>query len=389
MSRGAAEEARPVVIVGSGLAGYTVAREFRKLDTATPLVIVTRDAGDFYSKPMLSNALAQGKGPTQLVHTECATMAAQLAATILAETIVTAIDPVARNLTTSRGEIVYRDLLLAVGADPIRLPIEGDGAGDVLSINDLDDYTVFRARLEGKRSVVIIGAGLIGCEFANDLVGHGYQVALVDLADQPLGQLVSPKLGTALQKRFADIGVDWRLGRSVQRIDRTGSGLRLTLSDDMVLTADLVLSAIGLRPRLQLAQTAGLATARGIHVDRHLQTSAARVYALGDCAEVDGLVLPFVLPIMHAARALAKTLAGQPTPVSYPAMPVVVKTPAYPMVLAPPAVGGARAWAETVAVDGVRALLHGPAGDLLGFVLGGTAVAEKQALTRQLPPLLA
>lgn len=389
MTGGADEAARPVVIVGSGLAGYTVAREFRKLDTATPLVIVTRDRGDFYSKPMLSNALAQGKGAAQLVNADRAGMASQLNAAIHADTVVTAIDPAAPKLTTSQGDIAYRDLVLAVGADPIRLPIEGDGAADVLSINDLTDYAVFRARLEGRRSVLIIGAGLIGCEFANDLFGQGYAVTLVDLADQPLGRLVTPGLGTALRTAFAAAGVDWRLGRSVQRIDRAGSGFRITLSDGEGLTADLVLSAIGLRPRLELAQGAGLATGRGIRVDRRLQTGMTHVYALGDCAEVEGLVLPFVMPIMHAARALAKTLAGQPTAVRYPAMPVVVKTPAYPVVVAPPAPGATGAWTETVTAGGVRALFHGPGGEPLGFALGGGAVAEKQALTPQLPPVLA
>lgn len=391
MTGAAGEMERPVVIVGSGLAGYTVAREFRKLDTATPLVIVTRDGGDSYSKPMLSNALAQGKDAAQLVNADRARMASQLNATIHADTAVTGIDPAASRLRlmSSQSDLAYRDLVLAVGADPIRLPIEGDGAADVLSINDLADYAVFRARLDGQRSVLILGAGLIGCEFANDLFSRGYRVALVDMADQALGRLVTPGLGTALRTAFASAGADWRLGRSVRRIDRADSGFRVTLSDGETLAADLVLSAIGLRPRLELAQAAGLATGRGIRVNRHLQTSVEHIYALGDCAEVDGLVLPFVMPIMHAARALAKTLAGQPATVSYPAMPVVVKTPAYPVVVAPPAAGAAGAWTETATADGARALFHGPGGELLGFALGGAATAEKQALTPQLPPVLA
>ena len=111
----------------------------------------------------------------------------------------------------------------------------------------------------------------------------------------------------------------------------------MTLSDHRVLSVDAVLSSVGLRPRTGLAERAGIAVKRGIVVDRYLATNAPDVYALGDCAEVEGLVLPFVMPIMHAARALAKTLCGEPTRLTYPAMPIVVKTTAYPVVVAPPA----------------------------------------------------
>jgi rubredoxin-NAD+ reductase len=97
-------------------------------------------------------------------------------------------------------------------------------------------------------------------------------------------------------------------------VDGQGDALRITLDDGDVLTADLVLSATGLRPNCALAQATGIKTNCGIVVDRHLQTTAPDVYALGDCAEVEGLVLPYIMPITHAARALAATLAGKPTP---------------------------------------------------------------------------
>jgi len=155
-----------------------------------------------------------------------------------------------------------------------------------------------------------------------------------------------------------------------------------------VLETDAVLSAIGLRPRIDLARRAGLTVNRGIVTDRFLGTSAADVYALGDCAEVEGQVLPFVAPIMHAARALACTLTGTPTAVVYPAMPVVVKTPAMPVVVAPPA-SAEGAWELEIAEDGVDARFVNSAGALAGFALVGTSTNRKQALARQLPPMLA
>ena len=178
------------------------------------------------------------------------------------------------------------------------------------------------------------------------------------------------------------------MGTTTSAVEAAGRALEVRCADGQHWATEVVLSAVGLRPDLTLAQGAGLTVNRGVVVDRRLRTSAADVYALGDAAEVAGMVLPFVMPIMHAARALAKTLCGVPTEVTYPAMPVVVKTPAHPVVVAapPPSVQGA--WAVDGDVQGVRALFRDVQGVLRGFVLTGRAMAEKQALTSQLPPLL-
>jgi rubredoxin-NAD+ reductase len=181
--------------------------------------------------------------------------------------------------------------------------------------------------------------------------------------------------------------VVWHFGTTANAVSRSGTGLRVMLASGDAIDTDVVLSAIGLRPRTQLAQRAGLKMARGIVTNRELQTSAADVYALGDCAEVEGHVLPFVMPIMQAARALAKTLAGAPTLVIYPPMPVVVKTPAMPAVVCPPpAVPGA--WRVTEDAAGVEARYEDAGGKLLGFALVGTACARKSALAKELAPVL-
>lgn len=378
----------PIVILGSGLAGTAVARELRKLDKAVPLVLVAADTADFYAKPNLSNALGAHKNAEQLVTTPCAALAAQLDIEIRAQTRVTQILAAEHALHTDRGRIDYRRLVLAVGAQPIRLPIEGSGAADILAVNHLSDYAAFRAQLVGKRRVAILGAGLIGCEFANDLAGAGYQVEVFDLAPQPLGRLLPPAAADFFRRGLEAAGVRFHFATSIGRVDRHGDRYTLLDLNGGHYEADLLLSAVGLRPETALARAAGLATNRGIVVDARLAGSAADIFAVGDCAEVQGLVLPFVLPIMQQARALAQTLAGTPTAVRYPAMPVVVKTPACPAVVCPPPQGVDGAWQEDTDAAGVSARYLDAAAKPVGFALVGAATAQKQALTPTMPAWL-
>jgi rubredoxin-NAD+ reductase len=382
---------KPVVVVGSGLAGISVARELRKLDAAKPLLIVSADDGGFYSKPNLSNALAAGKDAAQLLLTPRAALATQLKAEILPHTRVTRLLPAEGAIETDGGRIDCDSLVLALGAQPIRLPIGGDGAAAVLAVNNLADYARFRERLEGRRRVAILGAGLIGCEFANDLRSAGIEVDVFDVAPQPLGRLLPPRTADFFRRKLEDAGVRFHFECSVTRIDADGAGYRLSDDRGGSHAADLVLSAVGLRPEIALAQAAGLEVKRGIVVERRMNAKTAGadlsgVYALGDCAEVAGLVLPFVMPIMQQAKAIAKSLAGTPTAVAYPAMPVVVKTPACPTAVCPPPAGAAGSWREEVTAEGVKALFEDAAGKPLGFALAGSAAAERQALAARMPP---
>lgn len=379
----------PILILGTGLAGYNLAREIRKLDKTVPLVLVSRDAAPFYSKPMLSNALAGGKTAESLVMKSAERMAEELGARILAHTQVTAFDAAARQVTFTNGQqLAYRDLVLAVGADPIRLPLDGDGATDVLSVNDLDDFARFSARLDGVQRIAILGGGLIGCEFANDLLARSIAPTVLDPAPWPLGRLLPEAAGHWFQQRLEAAGVRFRMGTAARSVARRADGYRLELDDGSQLDVDLVLSAVGLRPRSGIAAAAGLATQRGIVVDRRLAASAPHVYAIGDCADVDGLSLPFVMPIMQQVRALAQTLVGTPTDVRYPAMPVLVKTPAAPTVVAPPAAGTDGAWQVADDRDGLTARFVAADGSLRGFALLGSATGGKQALAAQLPATL-
>ena len=379
--------AAPIVIIGTGLAGYSTARELRKLDTGTRLELITCDDGHFYSKPMISNALGREQQPLDLPTGDAAKMAADLDARIRTRTRVDAIDCQAKQLHLNGETLAYSQLVLALGADPIRLDLAGD-ADAAISVNDLDDYARFREAIAGRRRVVVLGAGLIGCEFANDLITAGFEVDVVELSEHALGRLVPREAGDAISEALEERGVRWHFGVACEAIEHDGDGLAVGLSDGRALAADAVLSAVGLRPRTALAEAAGLEVDRGIVVDRWLRTSDPSVYALGDCKQIAGLTLPFIMPIMHAARALAKTLSGEETPLRYPAMPVIVKTPAHPAVVSPPAPGSAGVWQVEQSPEGVKAVFVDAAGAPLGFVLTGKRIVEKAALSKEVPAVL-
>lgn len=379
----------PVVIIGTGLAGYNLAREFRKLDGETPLLLITADDGRSYSKPMLSTGFGKNKEADGLSMAEPGAMADQLKAEVRTHTRVSGIDPGHKRLWIGEEAVPYRDLILAWGAETVRVPVAGDAADAIFPINDLEDYARFRAAAAGKKRVLILGAGLIGCEFANDLVLGGYEIDLIAPCEQVMPTLLHPAAAAAVQAGLESLGARFHLGPLLTRLERTDDGLEAHLSDGEVLHCDLVVSAIGLRPRTDLAAAAGLEIGRGVVVDRHLQTSHVNIYALGDCAEVDGLNLLYVMPLMNCARALAQTLAGTPTPVKYGPMPVTVKTPVCPLVVSPPPKGLEGVW--TVEGEGadIKALCRDSDGNLLGYALTGAAVMEKLALNKALPPLLA
>ena len=379
----------PVVIVGTGLAGYNLAREFRKLDSETPLLLITSDDGRSYSKPMLSTGFGKNKEADGLSMATPEAMAEQLKAQVRTHTRISGIDPGHKQLWIGEEAVPYRDLVLAWGAQTVQVPVEGDAQDAIFPINDLEDYARFRAAAAGKRRVLILGAGLIGCEFANDLIAGGYEVDLVAPCEQVMPTLLHPAAAAAVQAGLESLGARFHLGPVLTRLQRTDSGLEAHLSDGSVVPCDVVVSAIGLRPRIDMAAAAGIKVNRGVEVDRHLKTSHSHIYALGDCAEVDGLNLLYVMPLMSCARALAQTLAGNPTAVSYGAMPITVKTPVCPLVVSPVPRGYEGVWTVEGQGADIKALCRDADGKLLGYALTGEAVREKLALNKELPALLA
>ena len=382
-------EQAPIVVIGTGLAGYNLVKELRKVNGDVPVLMITADDGRNYSKPMLSTGYGKGKTADELALADAAGMADQLNVTIRTNTYVTSIDADAYTVFIGEEPVKYSKLVLAWGAEVVPPRVEGDAEDSIYSINDLQDYAKFRQAAEGKKNVLIMGAGLIGCEYANDLTEGGYQVSVVAPCDHLLPGLLPAQAADAVQNGLEGLGVKFHLGPLVTRINKNTSGsLDVTLSNGTEEQTDIVVSAIGLRPRLDLAVKAGIQVNRGIVTDRSLATSATDVYALGDCAEVDGHSLLYVLPLMASARALAKTLNGDVTEVKYGVMPVGVKTPVVPVTAMPPAADAKGEWSIEAEGNNVRAEYRDSDGQLLGYALTGDKTADKMALNKELSPLM-
>lgn len=372
---------KPLVIIGTGLAGYMLAKEWRKYDSQTPLIMLTQSEGHFYSKPLLSTALANKKSPPELITNTKEEMAEKLNATIMTKAVVSKIDTQRQKIYVDQAEIDYQQLVLATGA-AVNLPLLERGGEHLLSVNHIEDYRDFRQQLVGKKKITIIGAGLVGCEFANDLVMQGFDVSVVEYANQPVPRFLPEVVARHLQTLLTAAGVHWYFDQQVQSITALEQGYRLQLNNQQ-LEADLVLSAIGLKPNIALAKSANIVVNRGIQTNQYLQTSTPDVYALGDCAETEGQVQLFVAPILNAARALAKTLTGELTAVMNPIMPVVLKTAVCPLaVVAPPANLKVR-WEQEVDANDVRALAFAD-GQLVGFAVSGKFARERPQLVKEI-----
>jgi len=382
-----------VVIIGTGMAGTTLVREMRKQGDSVTIHMITSDDGAVYSKPMLSNALAQGKTPDGLVQKTAAQFGEQQNVTMWTHTRVIAINRRDKTVIVKgpegRDVIGYENLVLATGAHPRPYTAQGAGEETFKTVNSLTDYARWRTDLSAGARVLIVGAGLIGLEFANDLVAQGFHVDVVDPVKIPLGRLLPEALGPVVENALADAGVNFHLGHVIADVVEGPEGNVAHLDDGTPVPFDIALSAIGLIPNVKLAEEIGLKVAQGIVVDRTLRTADANIFALGDCAQTDAGVLPFVLPLMAEARALAQTLTGTDTAIDFPAMPVAVKTPAIPIVVCPPAPGTEGEWVVEGQGTDWRAVFVTPGGEILGFALTGAETQGRQALAREVPHVLA
>ncbi|WP_454763920.1 FAD-dependent oxidoreductase [Cupriavidus campinensis] len=314
-----------VVIVGAGMAGWAAAEAVRALDADVPITMVTACTGDRYHKPELSIALSRGVRPDGLVREAGRESARRLRVRLLAATHVVGLTPALHQLRTTRGTLRYTRLVLAQGARPA-LP-QTLPAHLCWRVNDLAGWSGLRQALaEPGRRIAIVGAGMVGCELAEDFARAGHAVTLIDMQAAPLAALLPAPAAARLRDSLASLGVRFIGPTRVTGIEPHQDGRkRLALAAAMegdpvvmrtveaeTLEADIVVAATGLVTDSRLARNAGIAFERGIVVDpRTLRTSAPDVYALGDCISLEGAPCRFIEPICSQANAIAHALLGR------------------------------------------------------------------------------
>ena len=376
-----------IVIIGSGMAAYMLAQSIRQESETVEMTIITERDGRFYPKPMLSTALFHNKKPENILTASAEVMAEKYRLQILTHQAIQRIDTNQRRVIGAGLDIAYDKLVLAVGSEANQLPnirpVEG-----YCSVNSMEDYEHLLTQLSKDKKVLIIGSGLVGVEFAHDLLKAGYTVSMVSQDEAALWPLVPREVGRLCRDHLISMGLHWFVDKGVTDVQRMSDRVQVDFTDQARCCYDVVLSAIGIGPRTELATAMGLTVNKGIVTDCYGQTSETHIYALGDCAETHGLVLTYVAPMKQQAQAMAKTLLGEPSSIHYPAMPVVVKMPTFPLTMVPVRqVHTQGQWQIVVNSheEGVVAANYHPNGRLQGFVLAGPATKLRNQWLAQMP----
>ncbi|MCS3409101.1 NADH:flavorubredoxin reductase NorW [Serratia sp. AKBS12] len=321
-----------IVIIGSGFAARQLVKNLRKQHGDVPIRLIAADGCDEYNKPELSHVISQNQTAAALTRQTSHSFAEQYQLMLHPNTHIIDIDTRQKTLSSAEQCWHYDKLVMAVGASAVVPTVPGQEY--ILTLNSQQEYQRAESTLRQAKRVLILGGGLIGSELSMDMCRAGKQVTVVDKACSLLSSLMPVEVSSRLQHRLQQMGVELVFNQWLAALEPSEEGLMATLGNGRLLQVDAVISAIGLRPKLGLAQQANLQINRGIQVDARMRTSAADVYALGDCAEIDGRLLPFLQPIQFSAMALAKNLLGDDVAVQLPPMLVKVKTPELPLHLA-------------------------------------------------------
>ncbi|EJG4153177.1 NADH:flavorubredoxin reductase NorW [Shigella flexneri] len=372
-----------IVIIGSGFAARQLVKNIRKQDATIPLTLIAADSIDEYNKPDLSHVISQGQRSDDLTRQTAGEFAGQFNLRLFPHTWVTDIDAEAHVVKSQNNQWQYDKLVLATGASAFVPPVPGREL--MLTLNSQQEYRACETQLRDARRVLIVGGGLIGSELAMDFCRAGKAVTLIDNAASILASLMPPEVSSRLQHRLTEMGVHLLLKSQLQGLEKTDSGILATLDHQRSIEVDAVIAATGLRPETALARRAGLTINRGVCVDSYLQTSNADIYALGDCAEINGQVLPFLQPIQLSGMVLAKNLLGNNTPLKLPAMLVKIKTPELPLHLAGETQRQDLRWQINTERQGMVARGVDDADQLRAFVVSEDRMKEAFVLLKTLP----
>jgi 3-phenylpropionate/trans-cinnamate dioxygenase ferredoxin reductase subunit len=270
-----------IVIVGGGAAGLAAVDMLRREGYSGPLTMVSADDSPPYDRPNISKDFLMGTASEEWMPLRDAQYYADRQIKLTLNVRVTAIDSVRRVVSLANGQqIAYDALLLATGADPIRLTIPAAVDARIFYLRTLADSRAIIAAAESAKAAVVVGASFIGLEVAASLRARGIEVHVAGLERIPLERVVGRDVGSLVRDLHESHGVTFHLENSVARIDRS----RVTLSDGTTLEGDFTVLGVGVKPAIALAEQAGLTVDRGISVNQYLETSAPGIFAAGDIA---------------------------------------------------------------------------------------------------------
>jgi 3-phenylpropionate/trans-cinnamate dioxygenase ferredoxin reductase subunit len=306
------------VIVGAALAGAKAAETLRTEGFDGRVVLVGAEPERPYERPPLSKEYLRGEAGREKVYVHDEGFYAEHDIELRSGCTATALDAGAHTVTLDDGETLRFDrLLLTTGAEPRRLAIPGGELAGVHYLRTVADSDALRARLDAGGSVVVVGAGWIGAEVAASARQRGLDVTLVDPLSVPLERVLGREVGAIYRDIHADHGVHLALGTGVEAFEGDGAVERVRTSGGETLACDFVVVGIGVLPRTQLAEQAGLAVDDGVLVDAGLRTDAPDVFAAGDVARALHPLAGDRLRVEHWHNALeqgpaaARSMLGQ------------------------------------------------------------------------------
>ena len=300
-----------LIIIGAGMASGRVIEHLVEADADYDITLFNAEPRGNYNRIMLSPVLSGEKTYEEIITHDDDFYSDNNVTCRFGEKIV-AIDRAAKTVTAENGDVLaYDKLLFGTGANPFMIPLPGHNLDGVIAYRDLED-THLMMSMGRDNKVVVIGGGLLGLEAAAGMAARGVDVTVVHIMGHLMERQLDEAAGYLLKKSLEAKGITIKLAANSKEIlGENGKVRALLLDDGTELPCDLLVMAVGIRPNVQLAQEAGLAVGKGIHVDDQMLTSDEDVFAVGECVEHDGALFGLVAPLYDQAKVVAKTLMGQ------------------------------------------------------------------------------
>ena len=314
-----------VLVAGCGAAGFSFARKLKELSSDAQITLVDKEGAGLYTKIRLPEYLA-GRLPLAKLTLGSPETIAKLGIKLISGAGVASLDLANSAAKLENGDVEsFETLVLASGADAANPCLKACGSTPVFTLRTLADANAIISACSSARKAIVIGGGLLGLEAAWALQARGLAVQIIECLPRLLPRQLDEIESSLLLKRFSALGFEILLGRQLQCASVEGGRKILRLDDGTALDADIVLVSAGIRPRVSLAVSAGLTVNRGIKVGTRLETSAKGVYAIGDCAELDGRIWGLWAAAKDQGEALASILAGKQETFSSPVYDPVLK----------------------------------------------------------------